>query len=439
MKISVFGLGYVGVVTAGCLSDKGHEIIGVDVQSSKIESLNQGQSPIVEPELDLLIQKAHQHALLSATDDSEKAILNSDLSLICVGTPSNDAGGLDLRYVREVSSQIAEVLAQKSSTGVPHYLVYRSTMLPGSTQALVDEYFHELQERNSIEVFFLPEFLRESTAVADFKNPSLSVIGSRDGLPIPDAVSRIIESDSTTPSRVVNWNTAEMIKYACNAFHATKVTFANEMGRLGKHFKIDSRAVMDLLCQDDRLNLSPYYLRPGNPFGGSCLPKDLRALIDSSRRHGLSLPMSENLLISNQVHLDDLIRRIERSGEKEIILLGLSFKNNTDDLRESSMVEVAQFLLGRGYTLRIYDPHLNVARLVGSNKRVLESKMPHLAAVLIEDPRKAIGERGLIVAAQKNLSMGELKDMVTEKHRILDVNGWDELKDLSATYEGFCW
>jgi GDP-mannose 6-dehydrogenase len=238
---------------------------------------------------------------------------------------------------------------------------------------------------------------------------------------------------------VVNWNTAEMIKYACNAFHATKITFANEVGRVSKPLDIDARRVMELVCQDTKLNLSPYYMRPGNPFGGSCLPKDVRALTQQARQLGLNLPLMENLLTSNIQHLQNLLEQIMRSAPREIVILGLSFKSNTDDLRESAMVEVAQHLLGRGYALRIYDPALNIAALVGSNKRVIDTRMPHLASLLHADLSAALGQGGLVVAAQKCVSVEELAPCLTPQHRVLDVNGWPELAQLPVPYEGFCW
>jgi GDP-mannose 6-dehydrogenase len=237
----------------------------------------------------------------------------------------------------------------------------------------------------------------------------------------------------------VDWSTAEMVKYACNAYHASKITFANEMGRLGKQLGIDARVVMDLLCRDTRLNLSPYYLKPGNPFGGSCLPKDVRALIDQARGNGVSLPMLENLLPSNERHLEGLLALVLASRKREACILGLSFKANTDDLRESAMVEVAQALLGCGFALRIYDPALNLAALIGANKRVIDTRMPHLASLLCPDLGMALGTGGVIIAAQKCATLPELKQYVTPQHHIIDVNGWPELKALPAHYEGLCW
>ena len=432
MRISVFGLGYVGAVTAGCLTEQGHHVIGVDVHPQKVEEFNRGHAPILEPGLDALLEQAQRKGLLRATQNCAEAVSGSEVSLICVGTPSQPNGGLDLSHVRQVITQIAGALQGQSKK---HLLILRSTMLPGSTQRLVDELLSDLTGGGHLQVFYYPEFLRESTAVADFREPSLAVVGTRDGQSFPNELNALFMK---TPV-IVNWNTAEMVKYACNAFHAAKITFANEIGRLGKQMQIDSQAVMRLLCEDTRLNLSPYYLRPGNPFGGSCLPKDVRALTHYGRQHGLALPLLENLLPSNQQHLQHLLHLIAERGHSDIAILGLSFKANTDDLRESAMVEVAQNLLGRGYGLRIYDPQLNLSRMLGSNKRVIDEKMPHLARLLHHDFGSALGGQGLVLIAQRCVSIAELEKHITPKHHVLDINGWPELRSLPSKYEGFCW
>lgn len=433
MNISIFGLGYVGAVTAGCLASRGHGIVGVDVHPHKVADFNNGIPPIIEPGLDSLLQQAKEQKLLRATQDCADAITATDLSIICVGTPSTAAGALDLGYVRTVVKQIGAALRESKKQ---HVLVIRSTMLPGSTERIVAELLNDLVQPGALQVFYYPEFLRESTAVADFEKPSLAVVGSSDGAHPPAALMNTLFGEQ---ANVVNWATAEMIKYACNAFHATKITFANEIGRVAKPQGIDSQTVMALLCQDTRLNLSPYYLRPGNPFGGSCLPKDVRALTSCGRQSGVNLPLLENLLTSNERHLQTLLQLIVDTGQREVVILGLSFKANTDDLRESPMVEVAQTLLGRGYHLRIYDPALNLAALVGANKRVVDVHMPHLASLLKTDLREAVGERGVIVAAQRCASAEDLQKCVTPAHRVIDVNGWSELRGLPAHYEGFCW
>jgi GDP-mannose 6-dehydrogenase len=432
VRISVFGLGYVGAVTAGCLAAQGHYVIGVDVHPQKVEDFGRGQPPILEPGLEALLQQARGQGLLRATQVCAEAISNSEVSLICVGTPSQSDGGLDLSHVRQVIQQIGEALRSQPKK---HQIILRSTMLPGSTQQLVDELLSDLVGSGQAQVLYYPEFLRESTAVADFRDPALAVVGTRDGKSFPVELMPLFGKQV----EVVNWPTAELVKYACNAFHAAKVTFANEIGRLGKQAQIDSRAVMRLLCQDTRLNLSPYYLRPGNPFGGSCLPKDVRALRHYGREHGLSLPLVENLLQSNQEHLDHLLNLITKREPAEIIIIGLSFKTDTDDLRESAMVEVAQNLLSRGSRVRIYDPQLNLGRMVGRNKRVIDEKMPHLASLLHEDLSSALGSQGLVVVAQRCVGFAELAKRMTPRHHVLDLNGWPELQNLAATYEGLCW
>lgn len=433
MNISIFGLGYVGAVTAGCLARQGHRIVGVDVHPQKVESFNQGIPPIIEPGLEELLKTAKAKGLLRATVSCEEAINDTELSIVCVGTPSKVTGALDLSFVRGVVDQIGNALRKKTKS---HALVMRSTMLPGSTQAITQELLSDLMAVRLLQVFYYPEFLRESTAVADFENPSLAVVGTRDG---GKPSAELMKSLFGEKAAVVNWNTAEMVKYACNAFHAAKITFANEIGRVGKQMGIDARAVMELLCQDTRLNLSPYYMKPGNPFGGSCLPKDVRALTNHARMNGVSLPMLDNLLPSNERHLQSLLSLITESGQSEVVILGMTFKSNTDDLRESAMVEVAQTLLGRGFKLRIYDPALNLAALVGANKRVIDSKMPHLASLLCPDLKTALGSQGLVVAAQRCAPVADLKQFVTAQHHVVDVNGWAELRELPSKYEGFCW
>ena len=432
MDVSIFGLGYVGAVTAGCLAARGHRIVGVDVAPSKVLELNQGRPPIIEPGLDRLLAEGIASRTLRATTDAAEAVRSTQISLVCVGTPSTLSGALDLTYVRQVSQEIVAAAASKSGH---HALVFRSTMLPGSTRALVREFAAEAVDSGRLQVFFYPEFLREGTAVRDFDTPSLAAVGTRDGSPPPAELSDLFGSDAA----VVTWESAELLKYACNAFHATKVAFANEIGRFGKTLGLDAAAVMQILCRDVRLNISPYYLRPGNPFGGSCLPKDVRALVHHARQSGASLPLVESLLPSNERHLQSLLELVAASGERDIVLLGLSFKTDTDALRESAMVEVAQHCLGRGFAVRIFDPQLNLAALVGANKRVIDTRMPHLAHLLQPDLRSAIGSRGLLVVSQKCVAFDDLAAHVTPRHRILDINGWPELRQLPASYQGLCW
>ena len=272
--------------------------------------------------------------------------------------------------------------------------------------------------------------------MADFNHPSLAVVGTESAAPPPAELRQSLFGEKAA---VTNWDTAEMVKYACNAFHATKVTFANEIGRVGKQLGVDARVVMDLLCRDTKLNLSPYYMKPGNPFGGSCLPKDVRALASQSRSLGLNVPLLESLLPSNERHLHSLLNLVVESGHSEVCILGLSFKSNTDDLRESAMVELAQQLLGRGYRVRIFDPALNLSGLVGANKRVIDARMPHLASLLHASLADALGATGLVIAAQQCVPLSELQQHIKPAHHVLDVNGWPDLARLPCRYEGFCW
>lgn len=429
MKISVFGIGYVGAVTAACLSRQGHHVIGVDVHPGKVESLRQGLSPVVEPGVAELLEEAKSRGLLEATTSCDEAVAVSDASLVCVGTPSRSNGDLNLDYVHEVCGKIAQAVR---AAGKDRYrLILRSTMLPGSTRSVAEKFF----AGTTVEVVFYPEFLREGTAVDDFENPSIEAVGTVSG----EEPSPELRALFGTECAFVPWETAELLKYSCNAFHATKVVFANEIGRVGKNLGVDSRQVMELLCRDTRLNLSSYYLRPGNPYGGSCLPKDVSALESLARRESFRLPLIESLKMSNGLHFEHLVRLVESVGLKRVCILGLSFKNQTDDLRGSSMVELAQYLLGRGYDVTAYDPNLDPSHLVGANEKLAAAKLPHLGKILHRDLGDAVGHDSLVVAAQKCVPIDELKKVVSTRHVVLDVNGWADLRTLPSRYEGFCW
>ena len=433
MNISIFGLGYVGAVTAGCLAKLGHYIIGADVQQGKVDAFNAGESPIIEPELDDLLNTARREGRLHATTDAAEAVAASDASIICVGTPSLESGRLNLDFVRKVSEQIASAL---KASGKKHIIMFRSTMLPGSTRTMVSDFFEELRLSGQIKIYYCPEFLREGTAVKDFREPSLAVIGTHDGLsPESDEAEQLLGG---TPA-VLGWEGAEMIKYSCNYFHALKVGFANEIGRLCKFLGEDGTRVMDVVCADTKLNISRYYMKPGNPFGGSCLPKDVSALKSFARMEGISMPLLENTLDSNHAHLDQLIKLIMGKGKRRVGLLGLAFKADTDDLRGSPMVAVAETLLGRGYELRLYDAQLNMARLIGANANEIQRRMPHLASLLMQSPTEVLDQSDIIVASQKCASMDELSHAVRADQCVIDVNGWRELKTLAWEYEGLCW
>jgi GDP-mannose 6-dehydrogenase len=433
MNISIFGLGYVGAVTAGCLAELGHTIIGAEVQQAKVDAFNAGDSPIIEPELDALLRKAKQAGRLRATTDAAEAVAASEVSIICVGTPSLESGRLNLDFVRKVSQQIAAAILTK---GRSHVVIFRSTMLPGSTRAMVREFLSDPQIAQMTQIYFCPEFLREGTAVKDFREPSLAVIGTRDGKAPEGGEALALLGGKPA---VLTWEGAEMTKYSCNYFHALKIGFANEVGRLCKHLGEDGTRVMNVVCSDAKLNISPYYLRPGNPFGGSCLPKDVSALNSYARMEGLSLPLLENTLDTNQAHLGALIQLITGKEKRRIGLLGLAFKPDTDDLRNSPMVAVAETLLGRGYELHIYDPQLNLARLIGANANEIQRRMPHLASLLRSSPCEVIEKSEVIVASQKCARPDELMAAAKADQCVIDVNGWGELKMLPWKYEGVCW
>jgi GDP-mannose 6-dehydrogenase len=350
-----------------------------------------------------------------------------------VGTPSLASGRLNLDFVRKVSAQIAAVLRE---SGKRHTVIFRSTMLPGSTRAMAEEFFADLLDTGRVRIYYCPEFLREGTAVRDFHEPSLAVIGTRDGSPPEtDEAAELLGGEPA----VLAWEGAEMIKYACNYFHALKVGFANEIGRLSKHLGEDGARVMEVVCADTRLNISSYYMRPGNPFGGSCLPKDVSALNSFARQEGVSLPLLDNTLNTNQAHLDLLIKTVTSKESRRVGLLGLAFKADTDDLRGSPMVALAETLLGRGYELRIYDPQINLSRLIGANETEIQKRMPHLASLLRDDVRAVVRESDIIVASQRCAAVAEIREAARAGQVVVDVNGWRELDGLPWSYEGLCW
>jgi GDP-mannose 6-dehydrogenase len=433
-KISIFGLGYVGSVTAACLASRGHEVTGIDVQSGKVDRICSGKAPISEPGLDTLIHEQVAAGRLKATSDPTAAV-SSDISLICVGTPSTASGELDLGFVESVCRQIVDMLKWSDKN---HCLVFRSTMLPGSTRQLAETHFKPFIENKTLSIYFLPEFLRQGTAIADFRDPGLSCIGVVD-LENEGEINTPVASILDENTEVVELETAELLKYSCNAFHATKVNFANEIGRIAKAFSADGSRVMELLCSDHRLNISSYYMRPGNPFGGSCLPKDVSALTHFARSLNVNVPTLDSILRSNRGHLQHLIKLVEQTGQKSVVLVGLAFKNNTDDLRGSSLVDLAKILILKDYQLTIYDPLVSPESLVGMNKRMASANLPSLASVLKPDLAAAIPKKGTLVVSKPCAKLDELRPLLSDEHHIIDVNGWRELEDLPGRYHGICW
>ncbi|MET9350016.1 nucleotide sugar dehydrogenase [Streptomyces termitum] len=382
MRISVFGLGYVGCVSAACLAGMGHEVIGVDVNQVKVDLVNDGKAPVVEEGIGELVAEVVRTGALRATRDVREAVEGSEISLVCVGTPSAANGSLDTAYLERVTEEIGAALAER---GGRHTVVFRSTMLPGTCLNLLVPLLEKALGGTvgvDVDVAVNPEFLREGTSVKDFFDPPKTVIGEL-GPHGGDMVAALYEG---LPGEVfrVPVPTAEAIKYADNAFHGLKIGFANELGAVCQALGVDSHQVIDVFLADRKLNISPAYLRPGFAFGGSCLPKDLRSLVHAARRADVSVPILAHVLASNADHLQRAVDLVERTGKRRVGLFGLSFKPGTDDLRESPLVELAERLFGKGYDLRIYDANVHLSRLLGANREYIESRLPHLAQLLTD-------------------------------------------------------
>lgn len=436
MRISVFGLGYVGTVTAACLADNGHLVVGVDVASDKVERINNGHSPIVERDVGRIIAKASTAGNLRATTEADQAIADTELAIVCVGTPSSDSGGLDSEYVERVMAEIGIAIARSKKE---EFLVtLRSTVVPGTTRELVTPILERSSGRavgQGYDVLFHPEFLREGSSVEDFYHPPKIVVGERIA-----GTSRLLLSLYETieaPRFITSLEAAEMIKYADNAFHAVKITFANEIGHLCKSYGIDSREVMEMFCSDQLLNISRAYLRPGFAFGGSCLPKDVGALLHEARHRDLRLPLLEGLLPSNKEQIERVFRLIEHYSPELIGLVGLSFKPGTDDLRESPLVTVAERLLGRGYTLRIHDPNVETSRLVGGNRAYVERHLPHLSRVMVSSLDE-FDRCGVILIGHPLREPERLGEWLEKGKRVVDLVGKESRSDHPG-YSGLYW
>lgn len=441
MKVAVFGLGYVGTVTAACLASSGHEVCGVDPEAAKVDMVSKGRSPVVEPGLEELVARAVGEGKLRATTDPTKAMEAADISIVCVGTPSSPYGSTDLTYVLRAAKEIGQgLLARRRSTSSFHTVVIRSTVPPGTVDSAVVPQLEselDLPLGEGFGVAMCPEFLREGTGVADFFDPPFTVVGTSDAR-VVDAMNGLF-GFLERPVRHVPVPTAEGLKYACNAFHAMKVSFANEIARLYRTLGVDAREVMELFCEDDRLNISPKYLRPGFAYGGSCLPKDLRSLLYLGRMNSVELPLLTGTSASNEVMIRDVTRRVLASGHRRVALLGLSFKMQTDDLRESPNVELAETLLGKGYDVRIFDPIIEPSRLVGANLNYVESRLPHLRRLLAESPEDALaGAEVAIVASHSNVIVGAL--LAAKPSLLIDLTGrLGERVEALAAYQGAGW
>lgn len=398
MKVAVLGLGYAGTVSAACIARE-HDVWGVDVDADKVRTVAGGSSPVVEPGLQELIASAVRAGTLHATTDVRVALDEADVALVCVGTPATDHGRVDLSHVESAVLEIGEAFATtRPPAGGRRHVVVRSTVPPGTVSEVVAPIIAATAPHDcDFGVAMCPEFLREGSGVKDFFDPPFTVIGADD--PEVGATVAQLFSGFDAKVRIVATRTAEALKYACNAFHATKVTFANEIARLFRTMDVDANVMMELFCEDRRLNLSPSYLRPGFAFGGSCLPKDLRALLYLARMNNVDLPLLAGTLSSNAISISDVVDRVIATEGREVALLGLSFKSNTDDLRESPNVTLAETLVGKGYNLRIYDPIVNPARLVGANRRYVESKLPHLRRLLVDSVADALAGADIAIVS----------------------------------------
>jgi GDP-mannose 6-dehydrogenase len=436
--ISVFGLGYVGSVSVACLADHGHNVIGVDVNPTKVEMIAEGRSPIIEEGLGELLRKGMIEGRIRATTDVVQAVHESDVSFICVGTPSNPNGSLNLAYVKRVSEHIGEALVTKSGY---HVVVARSTMLPGSTEEMVIPTLEQAsgkQAGRDFGVCFNPEFLREGSSIKDFYDPPFTVIGADD----EKAAAAVTELYAmlAAPLMVVPFRVAEMVKYASNAFHALKVSFANEIGNLCKQQNIDSHQVMDIFCQDKKLNLSSYYLKPGFAFGGSCLPKDLRAILYCCHHFDLYPPVLESILPSNRRQIEIAYEMVKRTGRKRIGVLGFSFKAGTDDLRESPMVELIEHLIGKGYQVKVYDRNVSLANLHGANRAYIEQEIPHIACLMAHSLEAVLDSSEVIIIGNRSPEFKEVLPKLRDDQIMIDlVRAIDNNVLSNGRYQGICW
>lgn len=433
MIISIFGLGYVGCVGMGCMAKSGHTVIGVDVAPEKVERINSGKATIVEKDIDELIANAHALKLIRATHDYKEAVLCSDISFLCVGTPSTDKGHLNLDYIYQTAREIGEALEAKSTF---HVVVIRSTVLPGTNDklsAIIEQFSGKVRDID-FAVVSNPEFLREGTAVADYMNPPLTVLGSSCSKAIH--IMQELYKNTNSPIEVVAVEVAELIKYVNNSYHALKVVFANEVGSVCKQLGVDSHEVMRIFCMDKQLNISPYYFKPGFAYGGSCLPKDLKALNTLAHDLYMETPVLNAIDESNVKHLNRVVQMIEHTQKRKIGVLGLSFKAGTDDMRNSPIVNVIEALYGKGYDIRIFDKNVSLSRLIGKNKSVITEKLPHLDSMLQDDLSLLVDWAEVLVVANKE---DEFKTLVLSDNQIvIDLVRIPELEK-QKNYKGLCW
>lgn len=439
VSISLFGLGYVGSVSAACFAHMGHRMLGVDVSTAKVEMLASGRSPIMEARMSELVAEGHAAGKLKATTDAAEAVCASEISFICVGTPSLRSGKLDLSHIEKVAGEIGEALRGKKTH---HVVVLRSTVLPGTTESTLIPILEKTSGRRHGEGFtvcYNPEFMREGSAVADFLQPPYTILGAIH--PQHLAPLRELYRDVPGPTFETSIPVAEMVKYASNVFHAVKVGFANEIGTLCKHLGVDSQVVTEIFTSDHKLNVSAAYLSPGFAFGGSCLPKDLRAIAYRAKELDLSLPLLEALTPSNAEHVNRAVEAVLRTNRRRIAMLGLSFKAGTDDLRESPQVQLIKRLLGEGLQVRVWDRDVSLGRVAGSNRQYIEEVIPHIGSLLSTDLAEVVRSGEVVIIGTKSADQSQLANCLTSAHIVLDLVNLDRsLRPQGAAhYEGICW
>lgn len=438
MKISIFGLGYVGAVSLACLARDGHAVIGVDIDETKLELIRTGTTPVVEEGMVDLMASVAASGRVAATTDAVKAVLDSDLSLICVGTPSAPNGSQDQGAVLRLAADLGKAIGQKET---PHVLVFRSTLVPGTVESSLIPIIEAESGKRDGEGFFTcfqPEFLREGSSIRDYDKPPFTVVGANHDYP----VERLRELFGHLPCKFLRTSVraAETMKYACNNFHALKITFANEIARLCEALEVNPFEVMDLVCQDTQLNISPAYLKPGFAFGGSCLPKDLRASTYLAKTHDVELPMLSGILRSNQLHVERAIGKVLEAGVRKVGMLGLSFKTGTDDLRESPLVTLAEQLIGKGIQLSIHDPDVQLSRLLGANRRFIETQLPHIGDLLKADLDAVIDDAELLIIGVNNPTLfAALQERARPDQIVLDLVNLPASVTTRASVEGLCW
>lgn len=437
MKINIFGLGYVGSVAAACLANEEHEVLAIDVDATKVMMINSGRSPIVEKGLDESVQRAVSSGRLIAVSNAHEENRQGDISIVCVGTPSNDNGSLTLQSIKKVSKEIGRELKKSENY---HIVNIRSTILPGTTEDVIIPILEKHSEKTvgkDFGVCMNPEFLREGSSIYDFYNPPFTLIGQYDEKS-GDIVEKIY-SNINAPVIKTNIKTAELVKYVCNSFHALKITFANEVGNICKRLGIDSHEVMNIFCEDKKLNISSYYLKPGFAFGGSCLPKDLRALLHKGKACDLDLPLLNSILQSNEKQIGVAFDLIRRTGKRKIGILGFSFKPGTDDLRESPVVELIERLIGKGYELSLYDNEVAIAKIYGANKKFIEKVIPHISCLMKSSAEDVIQNSEVIVICHSTQRFKTATANLANGKKIIDLVRITDKPKEDGLYEGICW